>query len=80
VTDSHQLVAPPEQALAMTESMITTVTPKATSSLRYEYYDRLNEEGDFVFLKVRGARLRAIVPRQLFSDEALSFLRSKVSR
>ena len=66
--------------VTLTNSLITTVTPKASSSVHYDYYDAINQQGDFLFMKVRGARIRAIVPRQLYSDEALQFLRSRIAR
>lgn len=66
--------------VTMTDSLLTTVTPKASSSVRYDYYDAIDQQGEFLFLKVRGARIRALVPLQLFSDEALAFLRSKITR
>ncbi|HEX4444102.1 MAG TPA: hypothetical protein VHZ81_11065 [Galbitalea sp.] len=64
--------------VTLTESIITTRTPMASSSVRYDYYERLNVQGGFLFLKLRGARVRSIVPRGLYSDEALDFLRSRI--
>jgi hypothetical protein len=66
--------------LTLTQSLITTVTPNVSSSVLYSYYETVTAQGDFVFLKMRSARMRSILPRQLLSDEALEFLKSKITR
>lgn len=62
----------------LTDTTLTTLTPVASSTVRYTYYESVREQGNFLFLKVRGSRIRSIVPRALYSDEALAFLKSKL--
>lgn len=66
--------------VTLTRSFITIQTPNASSSVRYEHYEQLTELGDFLFLKVRGARIRSIVPRGLFTEDGLNILRARIPR
>ena len=64
--------------VTMTQSLFTVQTPNASSSVRYDYYEKLTEQGEFLFLKIRGARIRSIVPRGLFTEDALNLLRGRI--
>jgi hypothetical protein len=64
--------------LSMTESTLNLQTDDSSSRTPYRQYESADTNGDFVFLRVRGSSIRSILPRQLFTDESLAFLRSKV--
>lgn len=64
--------------VTLTENTITVHGPAASSTVRYDYYEQLDERGDFLFLKMRGARLRSIVPRGLFTDEWVNYLHGRI--
>jgi hypothetical protein len=64
--------------VTMTESSFGFQTGDAVSQVPYRQYESAETFGDFVFLRVRGSTIRAIFSRELFSDEALAFFRSKL--
>jgi len=64
--------------VTLTRSFFTMQTPNASSSVRYDYYETLTEQGDFLFLRIRGARARSIVPRGLFTEDGLNLLRARI--
>lgn len=65
--------------LTLTDSTISLVTPMGSSTVRYEHYQAVNTVGDFVLLRIRGSRMRSIMPRGLYSEDALSFLQSRIT-
>jgi hypothetical protein len=66
--------------LTLTDSTITIRTPNATSTSNYRTYESATPFVDFVLLRLRGSRIRSILPRQLFTDQSLAFVQSKVQR
>jgi hypothetical protein len=75
-----RMTAPPgtTRELAMTESTISVRIGDALSQAPYAYYESAESFRDFVFIRVRGSSIRSIVPRELFTDESLAFLRTKL--
>lgn len=65
-------------SLTFAKETIAISTPDSSNAVNYTYYDRIAEQGDFVFLRVRGTRIRSVLPRQLFTPESLAFTRSKI--
>lgn len=65
--------------ISMTESTISIRTGDAFGQNPYRHFESAETYGDFVFIRVRGSSIRMIVPRELFTDESLAFLRSKVA-
>lgn len=64
--------------LTLTQTTISVRTPTASSSVLYRYYEKADVRGDFVFLKLRGARIRSIVPRQLFTDDWVAWAKAQI--
>jgi len=76
---SNSGVAGTKRELSMTESTISIRTGDALGQTPYRHFDSAEAHGDFVFIRVRGSSVRSIVPRELFTDESLAFLRSRIA-
>ncbi len=54
--------------------------PLSNVEVSYRAYESVATRGDFVFLKNRGARVRTLLPGQLFTPESLAYLREKIGQ
>jgi hypothetical protein len=76
---SNSAIAGARRELSMTESTISIQTGDALAQSPYRQFESAETHGDFVFIRVRGSSIRSIVPRELFTEESLAFLRAKIA-
>jgi hypothetical protein len=64
--------------LSLAGSTVSMRTADSFAESPYRSYESADSFGGFVFLRLRGTSSRSILPRELFTDDSLAFLRSKI--
>ncbi len=65
--------------LGFTEGALLLHLPSAAQQTPLSAYERVRVGGDFVFMKKRGSNANTILPAELFTEESLAWLRSKIA-
>lgn len=66
-------------SIALTDTSMTLTDPKLTATLSYTLYKSLRIYKDAIALRPRRGSIPAVVPRELFTEESLSWLESTVN-
>ena len=65
--------------IGLAGDFIRIAAPLATTDVRYAAYESVGSRGQAVFLKQRSSRIYSVLPAQLFTPEALSWLTTAIA-